>query len=148
MTIYKKKLFKEPLTYIYGVIPLIFDISILTYSYVLNFANLTVTIICILALNLPLLLTFFQFNYVIIQKNELVVGNGVYTFLKRRYCSDQIVKILIGQGKRYYAPYIQIFTQQKKSRKFMLILVLKPDLQKIVSHLEELNISVEFDLNK
>ena len=76
--------------------PLIFDISILTHSYELNFANLTVTIICILALNLPLLLTFIQFNYVIIQKNELVVGNGVYTFLKRRYCSDQIVKILIG----------------------------------------------------
>ena len=148
MKIYKKKLSKESLFYGFTFVSLIFDIFIFIYSCKLDFTYLTLIFLCILAVNLPVLIAFFQFNYVIIKEDELIVGNGVYKFLKRRYKNDSIVKVSIGQGRNFIVPYIQVFTQQKKSRKFMLILVLKPDLKKIVSHLEELNISVEFDLNK
>ena len=81
-------------------------------------------------LHLVSLIAFIQFNFVIVKKDELIIRNGVYTFLKRRYRKDNIVKVLIGQGAHAIEPYIQTFTPQKKSRKFMLILFSRADLKK------------------
>lgn len=150
MAVYKKNLLKTFYFRIYASMPLIVDVFILIYfgTHQLDYTYIYISVIFLLMLHLVPLIAFIQFNFVIVEKDELIVGNGVYTFLKRRYRKDNIVKVLIGQGAHSIEPYIQIFTPQKKSRKFMLILVSRADLKKIVSHLEELNFPVEFDLNK
>jgi len=85
-----------------------------------------------------------HYNYLSINENELVIGNTIYTFLTKRYRNDSITKVLIGQRKSY-APYIQIFTRQKKSRKITLMLVVRSDLKKFIDDLEELHIPIELE---
>lgn len=145
MAIYRKKLSKLFIFNMLILMILFVDIFVLTYSYKPDSAFLLSLII---GVHLVPLIIFIQFNYVIIKEDELIVGNGVYLFFRRKYKNIDIVNVLIGQGRTSYDPYIQIFTQQKKSRKFMLLLVPKPDLKKIVNHLEKLNVPVEFDLSK
>ena len=144
MKVYRKKLSKDSLIYSLIVLPLLGDIFIFTYSYKLNFENLTVFIWCAIAMNFPSLLSLIHYNYLSINENELVIGNAIYTFLTKKYKNDTITKVLIGQ-RRSYAPYIQIFTRQKKSRKITLMLVIKSDLRKFINDLEELHIPVELE---
>lgn len=144
MKIYRKNLSKDSLIYGLIIIPLLGDIFISSYSYKLNFENLTVFICVAFAINFPTLISLIHYNYLSINENELVIGNAIYTFLTKRYRNDSITKVLIGQ-RRSYAPYIQIFTRQKKSRKITLMLVVKSDFKKFIDDLEELHIPIELE---
>lgn len=90
--------------------PLIVDVFILIYfgTHQLDYTYIYISVIFLLMLHLVPLIAFIQFNFVLVEKDELIVGNGVYTFLKRRYRKDNIVKILIGQGAHSIEPYTDI----------------------------------------
>ena len=148
MKTYRKKLSKESLFYVYAIMLLIADVILLGFLYSKNFPNPYVSFSILLIMNIPSLLTFFQFNYVNIDDNALIIGNGIYTFLQKKIAYADISKVTIGQGRNYYSPYIQVFTHQKKTRKYMLILVYKEKLNDLVNDLQNRDIPVEFDLNK
>lgn len=90
-----------------------------------------------------ILMAFTQYFYVILTEDALIVHNYIYRWWKKTYPYKDIKSIEIGNTGGFTNDYIRVFSDNKKSFRYVIDLVGRKNNSKLIHDLKSRNIIVD-----